>query len=131
MTAPWAILLVPAEAGAGLLEVGPRLRLDCPSDLDIIVSRCGHPPRIVFHGRHPDALPLWWDGALVEEGWDRFRRWALGRTEEDGSEGRDFCTAMWCQARDASMAAEWAAESVGGFRVILLDLVDGRLVERA
>ncbi len=30
--------------------------------------------------QRPNALPLWWDGALVPEGWDRLRRVWLAST---------------------------------------------------
>jgi hypothetical protein len=67
-----AVLVVPAEKDpAGLLAEG----------------RCGWPPAVAWTDHQPDgwhwrvgntrkghALPLWWDGALVPEGWDRARR---------------------------------------------------------
>lgn len=103
----------------------------------------------------PAALPLWWDGALVPEGWDRARRsirplvehldayiqWrptvpagdtlgrAIARHDRYGL-GRllDRPDPMLGSVQIAAMVAACAGLAS---RVVLLDLVDGRLVERA
>lgn len=126
MTAPHAVLLVPTEAGAALLAVG---------DLG------AKPPVVWFHpaeggkvrwsewsvGRNCTraALPLWWDGALVPEGWDRAERvWAAARARRCRTSDLDMC------ASQALLLAE-GLEADGLCRVVLLDLADGRLVERS
>lgn len=123
MGSPHAILCVPTKGDpGGLLKVGPSLRL--PAGPDIAVTRCAHPPRIVFHGSREDALPLWWDGALVPEGWDRYVRVLL--TALGGQD--DYPVSRWPTA-DGVLAAASAGTSL--CRVVVLDLVDGALVERA
>lgn len=88
---------------------------------------------------HTWALPLWWDGALVPEGWDRARRVVAGSmshharevfapilhafapSEIDGDhrEGWELC--LW-------LAVELVRAGLAG-RVVRLARVVGRLVE--
>lgn len=113
----YAILCVPVAGDpGGLLRVGPSLQLLGP---DIAVTRCAHPPRIVWHGSRSDALPLWWAGALVPEGVDRLHRAMLHE--------------HWSRNPDAGAVLQMArqAEWDGLGRVVVLDLVDGVTVERA
>jgi len=71
------------------------------------------------------ALPLWWDGALVPEGWDRARRVARAAG----------VTTFWPDEepslRSVVRQGELLIEGNLASRVVLLDRVDGRLVERA
>lgn len=62
---------------------------------------------------------------------DRLRRWANDRSEVDATEGHEAIQDMYVRADRVLVAAGWAAEVIGGFRVVLLDLVDGQLRERA
>lgn len=135
MGEPHAVLLVPTQAGAALLHVGPSLRIH-PTDLGqgIAATRCGHPPRVIFHGRVDDALPVWWDGALVPEGWDRARRVAWDRS--GFPEGPELAATLdsaevMCPGWEAVLRLARALEAAGLCRLVLLDLVDGRHVERA
>lgn len=132
MAEPYAILAVPVAGDpGGLLRVGPSLQLLGP---DIAVTRCAHPPRIIWHGSRSDALPLWWAGALVPEGWDRARRVAFDAAGFTGGPGLaatlDSVEVMhpgW----EAVLRLARAMESAGLCRVVVLDLVDGVPVERA
>lgn len=65
------------------------------------------------------ALPLWWDGALVPEGWDRARRVADDRFYSEMCDPDVDCAIEY---------AEFVAAKTGG-RVVRLARVDGRLVE--
>lgn len=74
------------------------------------------------------ALPLWWEGALVPEGWDRARRVANDSpTMPDYSSLRAFtATPESCGwLADALVTMDLAS------RVVRLARVDGRLVEVA
>ncbi len=119
MTAPHAILLVPTEAGAALLA-GGRYGARAPS------VHLAQSPNATWCDcedgglYYPSALPLWWDGALVPEGIDRAIR-VLG----------DIPDAPHADRWAAPMALARVLEAAGLCRVVLLDLVDGRLVERA
>lgn len=66
-----------------------------------------------------EALPLWWDGALVPEGYDRARR--VGISQWDDTPNPDIDTVMIC--------AVSLCERGWGYRVVRLARVDGRLVE--
>lgn len=85
------------------------------------------------------ALALWWDSALVVEGWDRARR-ALFHHPDLHPAFRDALRSFGPDDDDDDMSwpggrAEWAAVELVrlglGARVVLLDSVDGRLVERS
>ncbi len=67
------------------------------------------------------ALPLWWDGALVPEGWDRARRVHRATGWETSIKANPTCSQAISLARDLVAA-------LGG-RVVRLARVDGRLVE--
>lgn len=119
MTDPWGIVVVPTEAGRALLADGP----------------CGAKPPSVHHdddgswcdcedypARLSTGLPMWWDHALVPEGWDRARRVAdpmlrLARVS--------------CPFSDEVLKLARAMEADGLCRLVLLDLVDGAARERA
>jgi hypothetical protein len=143
-----AVLVIPADKDPGrLLEPGP-----CDAMPPVVVS--GHLCAYEGHRRwqlHSDfagdgcymchyplrALPLWWNGALCPEGWDRARRalWEsnalvhpahhslLHSFRPDDGDGLD-------PARDA---CEWLAVELVrlglAVRVVRLTRVDGRLVE--
>lgn len=79
---PWGVVVVPVEGDpGGLLAPGqcgampPCVRY-YPLRASDGVGLLG--PGWVSERRHiasyGSALPLWWDGALVPEGWDRVRR---------------------------------------------------------
>lgn len=76
-----------------------------------------------------EALPLWWDGALVPEGWDRARRSMYRAVSKLDGESEPWCLldpglsdVLWAAAR---LAAGQRLAS----RVVRLARVDGRLVE--
>ena len=91
-------------------------------------SRGGHPGSYI-------ALPLWWADASVPDG--VFRAWmAWGPDEDPEFEATGWTTYdVLAEALDGAGAAEWLARAVQrcgrALRVVVLDLVDGRLVERA
>lgn len=97
---------------------------------------CGAKPPVVsvdpdvgwgnWWGGHPRALPLWWNGALVPEGWDRavrvFEAWVKGEIPNlPRSPALDNCDFMAAALVRADLAS----------RVVRLARVDGRLVEVA
>lgn len=137
MTDVVAVLVVPAEGDPGgvLAEGACNAFPPCvglPGDecsdsdhlakgFDLQCPECGSP------WDHP-ALPLWWDGALVPEGWDRARRMLV----------RPRCTVQpetgWLHDFHPfvnRVAAIAHALVRAGFasRVVCLARVDGRLVE--
>jgi hypothetical protein len=119
MADPHAILLVPTEAGAALLADGA-----CRSRPPGVTHDTRNGEWVDYLSR-PDALPLWWGGALVPEGWDRARRVLLPLAEAWS------VLALPAPPLDMLLyAALWGAKH-DICRVVLLDLVDGRLVERA
>lgn len=69
------------------------------------------------------ALPLWWDGALVPEGWDRLRR-VLARL---GRASTYLGIESLSDVADVVRAAEYAVAAGVGSRVVLVD-ADGREV---
>ena len=82
------------------------------------------------------ALPLWWDGALVPEGWDRLRRVSLGVSARDWTRAGISLTERL--GGEASPRPHWAvmvrlAEGLVPIgiasRIVRLARVDGRLVE--
>ncbi len=125
MADPHAILLVPTEDGASLLALGrlgqrPPCLVSYPKrgpDTQPPWSPYAIPTMDMGYGRVL-ALPLWWDGELVPEGWDRARR-ACAEIHDF----RPLCS-------DVLVLARFLA-SAGLCRVVLLDLVGGALVERA
>jgi len=70
------------------------------------------------------ALPLWWDGALVPEGWDRARR-VHDRQSNAFQESLNHHLDNVLGLGRALVALGFAT------RVVLLDRIYGRLVERA
>ncbi len=142
MADPHAILLVPTEGGAALLALG---RLGQRPPCLVSYPKRGpdtQPPWLPYaiptmdmgYGRVL-ALPLVWDGMPVPDG--VFRAWNAWGPDEDEVE---FEATGWttydvlAEALDGAGAAEWLARSLermGLCRVVLLDLVDGALVERA
>lgn len=133
MGEPVAVLVVPAKGDpGGLLAAG----------------RCGTwPPASVCLGDEgwrvgiARALPLWWDGALVPEGWDRARRvWfgsdAPGRPDIGDDplydDLLDAVSIIFEPELEHVLALARSLTDIGrAFRVVLLDRVGGRLVERA
>lgn len=134
MGEPWGVIVVPASGDpGGLLAVG----------------RCGALPPTVYQSFHPPtwkighpgpllgALPLWWDGALVPEGWDRARRVLASWLESSHNTIPALaavCRAMGMNTPDRTLTLILA---VGLWRagpadriVILGRSEDGRLVER-
>ncbi len=67
------------------------------------------------------ALPLWWDGTLVPEGWDRLRR-VLARL---GRASTYLGIESLSDVADVIRAAEYAVAAGLGARVVLVD-ADGR-----
>lgn len=125
-----AVLVVPAPGDpGGLLAPGA----------------CGARPPLVrrwdtargpWWGRHycPEGsvvtddygLPLWWDGCLVPEGWDRLRRRLRAAWP-----GREMWPAHMPDDPTRDMVAGYAIRIPDQLvsRVVLLTRVDGRLVE--
>lgn len=125
MADPHAILLV-CVPGSPLLADGPALKL--PVGMQWIVSRRGTPP--VVKTDEWDALPLWWDGALVPEGWDRARRHYAGSVDQEADTLSDFDRLLLLFAPTADVVLRLARAIVtAGLaeRVVCLD-ADGREV---
>jgi hypothetical protein len=84
-------------------------------------------------GGEQRALPLWWDGALVPEGWDRAVRSLDSDQEPPPTPWHGQRWAPSPRYPDIGQV-RWMGERLvrTGFasRVVLLDRVDGRLVER-
>ncbi len=127
---PIAVLVVPVDGDiGGLLAVGRcGARAPCCTRLRSFGDEperwaagrmVGYPGEIV-------ALPLWWDGALVPEGWDRARRVLDARG--DAWVGRYLFAPTLSNVIIGAQAFVYNGLAA---RVVLLDLVDGRLVERA
>jgi hypothetical protein len=70
--------------------------------------------------RETYAVPLVWGGTVSGASWDLFRRWALGHSEEDDSEGREYLHEMWPSRAEVRAAAKWAETAIGGFSVIVI-----------
>lgn len=136
MADPWGIVLVPAEGDPGGLLAAHRLRLPPGPQAAVSVTRSAIPPEVYGWNASsivwPHALALWWDGALVPEGWDRARR--VYREAIRASGGTPVGAARldypsWARVAEyASWMVLWHPPLAS--RVVLLDLVDGRLVER-
>ena len=84
------------------------------------------------------ALPLWWDGQLVPEGWDRARRvlWTRGRHIHPAHHYVVHAIeveSLDLETEGASTSAQWLAVELVrqgfGSRVVRLARADGRLVE--
>jgi len=149
---PWGVLVVPVAGDPGGL-------LRRPSTLDYGSQSFGYsapsawcmvgvPPFVTLLPPNDgtmsttSAFPLWWTGALVPEGWDRARRAyaaacrAVGHHETAAEimAHPDPVTAEDAANRGHSMVGFTVAYGARGLglasRVVLLDLVDGRLVER-
>jgi hypothetical protein len=90
------------------------------------VWRAGNPAPWAWVVR---ALPLWWDGALVPEGWDRARRvfYAHGPAHDVESIKRGPGTNP--PLSFVEEVAPWFVECGLASRVVRLARVDGRLVE--
>lgn len=144
---PWGIVVVPAEGDpGGLLDDGacfsspPMARLNrrfepaAPRDGMVYRWMAGgreaycamantqNRMRPLSDGRF--GLPIWWDGKLVPEGWDRLRRVAYGLHP-----AWIMPTIMEPDTHQALMVARFLTKTAGA-RVVLLDRVEGRLVER-
>lgn len=145
-TNPWGVLVVPAEGDPGGLLAFRRLAIPSqPTGRTLVAStEAARAPKVLGwdSGRDassplwPSALPLWWDGALVPEGWDRARR-CLRRLDyvQRISSGIGNMTWQTLDTIDpicgqAITIAGWTVATGLASRVVLLDLVDGRLVER-
>ena len=154
MADPVAVLVIPAPGDPGGLlaetSLGARapiamaLRLNADRHVDMRAplrwlawhevpeSLVAGTNEEILHALNAErALPLWWDGALVPEGWDRARRviTAQGWTAFDA-----LPTRAWCMEPrhplDVLLLAEDLVTRGRASRVVMLDLVDGRLVER-
>ena len=132
---PFGVVLVPTTAGRALTADGPL------GALPPMVSR--YPDGTTFagipmdrwaveHGRHAHGprsrvtrgLPLWWDGALVREGW--WRAWCVWTADVSRPAPCPVCPGL-----DDVLAICRELEAAGLCRVVVLDLVDGALVECA
>lgn len=158
MADPYAILLVPTEAGAALMadgacgSVAPRVGIDSyngrwsstPRRAPALDGYCLCPGCRQWTPRnHPEAhehldgcsevarvsllpsgLPLVWDGAPVPDGVFRaWCAWTAGVSRPAPCPMRPDCAEVLELAKEL--------EAGGLCRVVLLDLVDGALVERA
>ena len=150
MADPVAVLVVPAPGDpGGLLRDGPAgarppvavaLKLDADRHVDMRAplrwlawhevpeSLVAGTNEEILHALNAErALPLWWDGALVTEGWDWARRALVehGRTHN--------AAGVYCflplEDEVAALARRMVVDGLAS-RVVVLDLVDGRLVER-
>ena len=134
MADPYAILLVPTEAGAVLLARRWLARWGVDGTLpgEAWYDALGwSAPWDPYDTDGPLALwpktrglALWWDGALVPEGWWRaWCAWTAGVSRPAPCPMRPDCAEVLELAKEL--------EAGGLCRVVLLDLVDGALVERA
>lgn len=125
------VLVVPAEGDpGGLLRVGvlgarpPVARRFVHRDLGVWESSVVEVTTLADPSRWPSqelALVLWWDDALVPEGWDRARRVPIlpfGGWERDPT-----------YPLEAEMLARRLVAGGLASRVVRLARVDGRLVE--
>jgi hypothetical protein len=135
-----AVLVVPADKDPGrLLEPGP-----CDAMPPVVVSGhlCAHDGhrrwqlRSDFAGdgcymcHYPlRALPLWWNGALVAEGWDRARRVVLNSAEKLSHHEGMLCGRFHPNLSEVFRVGELAVFAGLATRVVRLTRVDGRLVE--
>lgn len=124
MSDPIAVLVEPAERDpAGLLDPAPLGLGGCPACVTEGPGGWVHGMRSSPTGEPRWALPLWWEGSLVPEGWDRLRRVMRAHAlDQDPDAG---------QVRWAAAVAVKHAPGNACARVVLLDRIDGRLVERA
>jgi hypothetical protein len=122
-----AVLVVPADGDPGGLRGSTRLALPrCPSPVE--ETHAGAPPMVVLSEPpdYPEALPLWWDGALVPEGWDRARRaWSHAPGHTPLGVGHRFEVSL----DQAEMVGLDLVQLGLASRVVRLARVDGRLVE--
>ncbi len=134
MTEPWAVLVVPAAGDPGGLLANGVLGATPPfvwRHVHKDGSTCWDPrcQRAWLATDRQHALPLWWDGALVPEGWARFV-YSEDALSPYGLPRARRTFRMWPDL-DTVLASAFAAERAGlASRVVLLDLIDGRLVER-
>lgn len=125
---PVAVLVVPAKGDpGGLLAYGRRMPVGAqgPTTLTAHVSAtfAARPPSVTAWGPEsalwPSALPLWWDNALVPEGWDR-----LNRAIDKGAwTTHPSVTAV------LRMAEEAVSDGLASRVVVLARDASGRLVE--
>lgn len=129
---PVAVLVVPAEGDPGGLLAPGRCGAYAPSVFRCSCGRWDHAGCASFATGTPTrALPLWWDDALVPEGWDRARR----VIEAQGWSARSTMPQWTWQmtpglAGVLVLAEDMVARGLAS-RAVLLGRVDGRLVERA
>lgn len=128
MAEPYAILCVPTEAGAALLDMGPCCSFPPVADRGWDGKWYPADPEYRHSIPEPDevqALPLWWAGALVPEGWDRARRVAFATHP-----AWMMTTIMEPDMQQLLMVARFL-EKHRLCRVVVLDLHEGVPVERA
>lgn len=117
---PWGIVLVPTEKGRALTAPHRASLPLIPRVLGVCATRSAQPPVVVWYEvGPPNGLILWWCGALVPEGIDRLHR--VMQHEQ------------WSRypTIDAVLQMARQAEYDGLCRLVLLDLVDGAVRERA
>jgi hypothetical protein len=120
---PYAILAVPVSGDPGGLLAWDAA--GCVMRRDGLTTDAARPPVVTLpDGRR--CLPVWLDGALVPEGWDRLRRAVCG---QDASQLSLFPFAP--SQREVLLAAGIAARVFSMGRVVVLDFVDGLPRERA
>lgn len=134
MSEPWGIVVVATEAGMPLVLAGL-----CGARPPLVWLADGEPgwgrwANVIAGRKIPtgEGLPLRWDGALVPEGWDRARRvwWDRPRGVRVDVDAARAASLAFPAVEDVVRLAR-ALESAGLCRVVLLDLVDGAVVERA
>jgi len=132
-----AVLVVPARGDPGGLTTMRGMSADVGGSHPRVIrgDTCPHhgewSPPPSFRGgdcymcRYPEeALPLWWDGALVPEGWDRLRRAIPGMADSPSDPAQHGGPAYIVRMIEVYDAAQH-----GVARVVRLARVDGRLVE--
>lgn len=110
-----AVILVPVEGDPSRVLGGARCHARPP--IVYFDTRDGGWVEFPWRDNEPHALPVWWDGALVPEGWDRWRRVLRGFRMSARAEPR---------LEDVVALANLAPTAA---RVVCLGMVDGRLVE--
>lgn len=127
-----AVLVIPASGDPGGLTARGRCGAVNPCVWRFDTDWTGDEDNDSW-GINPDelALPLWWDGALVPEGWDRARRvwWTIHERESwwIGSAGPPYPELTQVLFLAASLTR--SGDPPRASRVVRLARVDGRLVE--
>ena len=122
-----AVLVVPAEGDPGGRLACLPWAYSPPAVASLVQPYCTPVEPVepewrlgLISGSDLRALPLWWDGALVPEGWDRLMRRYSAARDEAGE---------WPMLDDVLATASDLVAAGLASRVVRLARVEGRLVE--